>query len=86
MNNNNVSKLSRSVRMALLFGTVAVAMPTFAQETEATDETEVKPGSKERGRLATGYPLPSLVTACLDSKKVLRSFLNYKSKVQFHYI
>jgi outer membrane receptor protein involved in Fe transport len=32
--------------MALLFGTVAVAMPTFAQETEATDETEVKPLEK----------------------------------------
>ena len=42
MNKNNMSKLSKSVRLALLFGTVTAATPAFAQDAENTDETEGK--------------------------------------------
>ena len=38
MNKNNMSKLSKSVRLALLFGTVTAATPAFAQDAENTDE------------------------------------------------
>ncbi|MCP4524932.1 MAG: TonB-dependent receptor plug domain-containing protein [Aestuariibacter sp.] len=46
MNKNNMSKLSKSVRLALLFGTVTAATPAFAQDAENTDETEIEVSEK----------------------------------------
>ncbi|BBO28551.1 TonB-dependent receptor [Alteromonas sp. I4] len=46
MNKNNMSKLSKSVRLALLFGTVTAATPAFAQDAENSDETEIEVSEK----------------------------------------